>query len=123
MAEGADNVDDAAARELGGAGDGRRETGWPRTDHDDGETALGKAGDGQAEVLCQPSRGRAAQDRAGGDHDWQLARGDGELAQEAFDGSIAVGVQPLMRYAVAGQELPDPERLGREPGTYDADGC
>jgi len=24
--------------------------------------------------------------------------------------------------AVAGQELPDPERLGREPGTHDADG-
>src|SRR5438034_8625965 len=37
-------------------------------------------------LFRSPSRGRAAQDRAGGDHDRQLARGDSELAQEAIDG-------------------------------------
>ena len=119
----ASHLDDQGAQSLGGAIDRCRQTGWPRTDHDEVETALGKAVDGQPEVLRQPSRRRAAQDRAGGDHDRQLARGDGELAQEAFDGRVVVGVQPLVGDAVAGQKLPDPERLGREAGTNDADGC
>ena len=63
-----------------------------------------------------------AQDRAGGDHDRQLARGDGELAQEPLNRRVALGVQPLVGDAVAGQELPDPEQLGREAGPHDAQG-
>jgi len=118
-----DHLDDQGSQSLGGAIDRCRQTGWPRTDDDEVETALGKAVDGQTEVLRQHTRRRVAQDRAGGDHDRQLPRCDGELAQEAFDGSVSVGIKPLVGDAVAGQKLPDPERLGRETGTHDADSC
>src|SRR5258708_4982031 len=52
LARDGDDWDDQGGQPVGGAVDSRRETGWPRTDHDEVETALGKAGDGQAEVLC-----------------------------------------------------------------------
>jgi hypothetical protein len=102
------HFDDQGSQSLRGAIDSRRQTCWPSTDDDEVETALGKAADGQPEVQRQPSGRRAAQNRTGGDHDRQLAWGDGELAQEALDGGVAVRVQPLVGDAVAGQELPDP---------------
>src|SRR2546429_2141853 len=107
-----DHLDDQGSQSLRGSIDRCRQPGWPRTDDDEVETALGKAVDGQTEVLRQHSRRRVVQDRAGGDHDRQLAWCDGELAQEAFDGCVSVWVQPLMGYAVTVQELPDPERIG-----------
>ena len=122
LAPNGDHLEDQGAQSLRGAIDRRRQTGWPCTDDDEVETALGKAVDGQPEVLRQHSGRQVAQDRAGGDHDRQLARGDGELAQEPLNRRVSLGVQPLVGDAVAGQELPDPEQLGREAGPHDAQG-
>src|SRR5271157_3641926 len=109
LATDSSQFNDQGSQSLRGAIDSRCQTGRPSTDDDEVETALGKAVDGQAEVLRKPSRCRVAQERTGGDHDRQLTWGDGELAQEMFDSCVAVGVEPLMRDAVAGQELSDPQ--------------
>ena len=122
LAPDGDHLEDQGAQSLRGAIDRCRQTGWPCTDDDEVKTALGQAVEGQAEVLRQHSRRWVAQDRTGDDHDRQFVRFDGELAQEAFDGRVAVGIKPLVGDAVAGQELPHPERLGRETGTHDANG-
>ncbi len=101
------HLDDQGAQSFRGAIDCRRETSWPRTDDEEVEAAFGKAVDGQAEILRQPSWGRAAQDRTRDDHDRQLARRDTQLAQQMVDSSVAVRVQPLMGDPVARQELAD----------------
>ncbi len=82
----------------------------------------GQVVDRQAEVLGQLARRRTAQHRPGRDHHRQVGSGDAELAQQAIDVGVAVGVEPLVRDAAAGQELADlrrsPARTGsRSPGS------
>src|SRR5690348_12226621 len=69
LAPDGDHLDDQGSQSLRGAIDCCRQTAWPRTDGDQVETALGKALNGQPEVLRQHTRRRVAQERAGGDHD------------------------------------------------------
>ena len=63
-----------------------------------------------------------AQHGAGDDDDGQLARVDPELAKDDVHVGITIGVEPFVRDAAPGQELPNPERLGREARADDADG-
>ena len=51
LAPDGDHLEDQGAQSLRGAIDRSRQTGWPRTDDDEVETALGQAVEGQAEVL------------------------------------------------------------------------
>ena len=108
---GATAVDAQGSQALGGAVDGGGQSRGTAADDDEVEAAIGKVADGQAEVLGQRARSRPAQHRARHDHDGEFGRGDVELAQQALDRGVVVGIQPLVRDPAAGQKLPNAQRL------------
>ena len=76
------------------------------------EAPIGEAVDGQAEVLRHRSGRCVRENRPGHDHDRQVGAGNAQLVDQSLDGFVALGIQPFVWNATAGEELSQRVRLG-----------